>query len=217
MNHLTPCPECGRHVRASEPRCPFCDAERDAAPAPRVLPNGRLSRAATLAFGAMIGAAAAVSCGGDSDDGSGGGDAGESAGGDADDGTETGGGPIGSGGILVTPVYGAPTFGGTLNEPDPGSGGTGNRAENGGTGNRPQNGGTGNRAESGGTSSGGRMTVPRGGTANAGSPATGGQLAAPVYGAPPEPAGGKPASGTGGRDPGSVPMPVYGAPPPSED
>ena len=140
MNHLTPCSECGRHVRAGDARCPFCDAEQGSAP-PRVLPSGRLSRAATLAFGAMLGAAAAVGCGSDSDDDGGGGDAGESAGGDAD-GTETGGGPIASGGSLVTPVYGAPAFGGTLNSPEPGSGGTGNRVENGGTGNRGDSGGT---------------------------------------------------------------------------
>jgi len=213
MNHLVPCPSCGRHVRASEARCPFCEAEQGAAPAPRPVPSGRLSRAATLAFGAMLGAAAATGCGSDGDDDSGGaGDAGESAGGDADDGAQTGGGPVANGGSLPTPVYGAPAFGGTLNEPDPGSGGTGNRAENGGTGNRAESGGTGNR-DTGGANTGGRMTAPRGGTANAGSPSTGGQIFAPVYGAPPEPQGGKPASGTGGRDPGSIPMPLYGAPP----
>ncbi|MDQ2644168.1 MAG: hypothetical protein M3020_10155, partial [Myxococcota bacterium] len=123
----------------------------------------------------------------------------------------------GSGGALVTPVYGAPTFGGTLDGPDPGSGGTGNRAENGGTGNRAENGGTGNRVDTGGTTAtGGRMSVPRGGE-NPGLPSTGGQFAIPVYGAPAEPEGGKPAAGSGGRDPGNVPVPLYGASPPSEE
>jgi len=52
MNHLVPCPECNRHVRVSATECPFCALPLDlaATPEPR-LPSGRLSRAATLAFG----------------------------------------------------------------------------------------------------------------------------------------------------------------------
>src|SRR3954468_22412007 len=61
MNHLVPCPECGRHVRVSEPQCPFCALPLDLAgtPEPR-LPSVRLSRAATLAFGATFASATAL-------------------------------------------------------------------------------------------------------------------------------------------------------------
>jgi hypothetical protein len=53
---LRPCPGCSRHVRASEPACPFCggdlgDAFRSV-PGPRVPAVGRLSRAALFAIGA---------------------------------------------------------------------------------------------------------------------------------------------------------------------
>jgi hypothetical protein len=52
--HLTPCPACGRHLRASEQGCPFCGVSLGAslragrAPVP---PSARLSRAALFAFG----------------------------------------------------------------------------------------------------------------------------------------------------------------------
>jgi len=61
MNQLVPCPECNRHVRVSEVECPFCALPLDlsATPAPR-LPSERLSRAATLAFGATLASAAAL-------------------------------------------------------------------------------------------------------------------------------------------------------------
>src|SRR3954469_15392127 len=55
MNQLVPCPECSRHVRVSEPECPFC-----AQPLEPRLPGVRLSRAATLAFGATLASAAAL-------------------------------------------------------------------------------------------------------------------------------------------------------------
>jgi len=61
MNHLVPCPECSRHVRVSEHECPFCALPLDlsAAPQPR-LPSERLSRAATLAFGATLASVTAL-------------------------------------------------------------------------------------------------------------------------------------------------------------
>ncbi|HEY5374480.1 MAG TPA: hypothetical protein VIK01_12400 [Polyangiaceae bacterium] len=62
MKHLIPCPECNRHVRVSELECPFCALPLDLAntPPPQ-LPRSRLSRAATLAFGATLVSAAAIS------------------------------------------------------------------------------------------------------------------------------------------------------------
>jgi hypothetical protein len=64
MSQLTPCPECQRHVRKTEARCPFCDSALSLAhvPAP-VLPRARMGRAATFAFGAsVVGATALVGC-----------------------------------------------------------------------------------------------------------------------------------------------------------
>ena len=65
MNQLVPCPECSRHVRVSARECPFCALPLDLSgtPEPR-LPSVRLSRAATLAFGATLASATglAVSC-----------------------------------------------------------------------------------------------------------------------------------------------------------
>ena len=64
MNQLTPCPECQRHVRKTEARCPFCDSALSLAHVPSpVLPRRRMSRAATFAFGAsVVGATAIVGC-----------------------------------------------------------------------------------------------------------------------------------------------------------
>ncbi len=61
MSHLVPCPECNRHVRVTEAVCPFCALPLDLAgtPEPR-LPRTRLSRAATLAFGATLASASAL-------------------------------------------------------------------------------------------------------------------------------------------------------------
>jgi hypothetical protein len=70
MKHLVPCPECSRHVRISELQCPFCALPLDLAntPPPQ-LPRGRLSRAATFAFGATFVSATAISaCGGDAEE-----------------------------------------------------------------------------------------------------------------------------------------------------
>jgi len=67
MSQLTPCPECQRHVRKTEARCPFCDSALSLAHVPPpVLPRQRLSRAATFAFGAsVVSATALAACGGD--------------------------------------------------------------------------------------------------------------------------------------------------------
>ncbi len=58
--HLVACPSCSRHLRVSEPLCPFCgrgvDADVRARPAPRP-PAMRLSRAALFALGAATGTA----------------------------------------------------------------------------------------------------------------------------------------------------------------
>jgi hypothetical protein len=64
MSQLTPCPECQRHVRKTEARCPFCDSALSLAHVPSpVLPHRRMSRAATFAFGAgVVGATAIVGC-----------------------------------------------------------------------------------------------------------------------------------------------------------
>ena len=74
MAHLRPCGACSRHVRADETRCPFCEAELDAAPPPLATPAGRLGRAALMAVGVTVGvtvAAATVTtvtgCGGKPD------------------------------------------------------------------------------------------------------------------------------------------------------
>jgi hypothetical protein len=61
MSQLTPCPECQRHVRKNEARCPFCGTALSLAhlPAP-ALPRKRLGRAATFAFGATVAGATAI-------------------------------------------------------------------------------------------------------------------------------------------------------------
>jgi len=72
---LRACPGCSRHVRVSEPACPFCCRKLDdafrLAPSPRGPAVGRLSRAALFALGAG-GIAAGSACGGMSEQGYGG-------------------------------------------------------------------------------------------------------------------------------------------------
>jgi hypothetical protein len=91
MAPLRPCPGCSRHVRVSEPACPFCAGELDDAfrsiPSARALSVRRLSRAALFALGAS-GLAATTACG----SGTGG------------SGTEIGG----EGGVTMFAPYGAP-------------------------------------------------------------------------------------------------------------
>ncbi len=63
-DRLTPCSACGRHVRVSDVRCPFCGSE-GARPAPRaVRVKGRPGRAALYAIGIGTAALGAAACGG---------------------------------------------------------------------------------------------------------------------------------------------------------
>lgn len=64
MAHLRPCIECHRHVRGSETRCPFCDAELSVVGSAGVKPGAPLTRAAIL-FGAAATVAACVTGGPD--------------------------------------------------------------------------------------------------------------------------------------------------------
>jgi hypothetical protein len=65
MPHLSPCPQCSRHVRADEARCPFCDRAIEALDRAPAAPSTRLGRAALMAFGtAVVAATAVASCGG---------------------------------------------------------------------------------------------------------------------------------------------------------
>ena len=124
MNHLLPCPECNRHVRVTETRCPYCALPLDlsAAPEPQ-LPRTRLSRAATFAFGATLASARALAaCSGDSDDGKGGGTAG------AGGGQTAGSAGVSAAGASAMPVYGAPAAGTPGTDP----GGSGNGKAGGG-------------------------------------------------------------------------------------
>lgn len=61
---LVPCPSCGRHVRAAESACPFCDAALPSGLAARAIPGARerLSRAKLAVFGATASMALAA-CG----------------------------------------------------------------------------------------------------------------------------------------------------------
>ncbi len=55
--NLAACPSCARHVRSSEPACPFCHAPLDDAfrvAPPRLAPGVRLTRAALFALGAGV-------------------------------------------------------------------------------------------------------------------------------------------------------------------
>ncbi|HEY2512996.1 MAG TPA: hypothetical protein VGI39_19145 [Polyangiaceae bacterium] len=98
--HLLACPNCSRHVRATELACPFCDAALSdafrATPAP-VPPAVRLARAALVALGAGA-VVATAACGGATSVG-------------GPNSTEDGGGdsassPPDEGGVVA--VYGAP-------------------------------------------------------------------------------------------------------------
>jgi hypothetical protein len=115
MSELTPCPECQRHVRTTESRCPFCDSALSLSQVARpVLPRSRLGRAATFAFGATLASATALlGCGGESESkkergGSAGG--GSAGGGSAGSGSAGGGSAAGSSNAGNDP--GAPSFGG---------------------------------------------------------------------------------------------------------
>jgi hypothetical protein len=65
-SRLVACPACARHVRVSEPSCPFCKAELPSAlrAVTPSLPAERLSRAALYALRAGALSVTAVACGG---------------------------------------------------------------------------------------------------------------------------------------------------------
>jgi hypothetical protein len=111
MSELTPCPECQRHVRTTESRCPFCDSALSLSHiAMPVLPRSRLGRAATFAFGATLASAALVGCGGESESKKQSGGSGSAAGGNATGGSSTAG--TASGGSAGNDTGGASSFGG---------------------------------------------------------------------------------------------------------
>ena len=59
---LHPCPSCARHVRTSEPTCPFCASALSLAGVPpRAVPTQRLGRAATWAFATLVASGGACS------------------------------------------------------------------------------------------------------------------------------------------------------------
>jgi hypothetical protein len=135
MSHLIPCPECNRHVRQTEPNCPFCAAKLALANTPPPpMPATFIGRAALFTFSATLAGATALSaCSGDSessgDDGGGGmsgTSSGSTNGGSPNGGSPNGGNPNGgnpnggtvTGGMAgfngsIGGAYGAPpTFGG---------------------------------------------------------------------------------------------------------
>ncbi len=59
---LVPCDGCGRHVRSTEPSCPFCRSALTPTDVAPIRVDARLSRAALFAFGATV---AVVGCGDD--------------------------------------------------------------------------------------------------------------------------------------------------------
>jgi len=62
MTELRPCTECNRHVRADHDVCPFC-AANIAPHVRRVMPSGRLTRAAVFASALAGAGAGAAGCG----------------------------------------------------------------------------------------------------------------------------------------------------------
>ena len=156
MSELTPCPECQRHVRKTETRCPFCDTALSLAHLPpHALPRTRLGRAATFAFGAgVVGATALVSCGGESTDGNAtGGNSGTSNSGGSFGGSAVYGAPpsgASSGGNAPVAggqaVYGAPAAGSGNQD----SGGAPGQAGAGGDGGMPSRGDGGDGGDGGG-------------------------------------------------------------------
>lgn len=194
---LLPCPQCQRHIRITEVRCPFCSgglgvgwaepglARRSELRDGQARPSGRLSRAALVAAGTL--ALAPAACGGEASD-----DA-PAAGGKGAGGTENvGGTDTAAGGDSVGPVYGAPADGGSESNASggfPSSGGNVYGA--------PPTGGAGSNAAGGNTAAGG-----------ADGTGAGGDNVGPVYGLPAD--GGATSNGSGG-DQNS--LPVYGGPP----
>src|SRR5690242_7577905 len=127
MTTLITCTGCNRHIRRSEPTCPFCaePVSVEAASAPeRLLPTTRLGRAAIFAFATSVSATAcgsefiaadsksgSASSGGDTSMAGGdnqGGDNGAGGSHSGKGGSTSKGGSTGSGGAMPVPLYGGP-------------------------------------------------------------------------------------------------------------
>lgn len=99
---LIPCPNCARHVLASETNCPFCSTVLPTDLASHAIPAAgrRLNRAAAFVFGASL---AVTGCSSEVDTG-GSGDSSSSGGSETDAGVDSG--PDDDGGVM--PLYGDP-------------------------------------------------------------------------------------------------------------
>ena len=97
---LVPCPDCARHVLASETTCPFCATALPTDLGDRAVPGApsRLNRAAAFVFGASL---AVAGCSSEVNTGGSGG-----GGGAGGSGQETDAGPDDDGGVM--PLYGDP-------------------------------------------------------------------------------------------------------------
>lgn len=112
MSSLLPCPQCDRHVLATEKACPFCGVSLRLVATPgAAAPSSRLGRAARFAFGAAVAGTLVLTGCGDDDGGTdsgtvsdGGG--GSDGGGDVDAGGDTDGGAGDDGGMMA--LYGGP-------------------------------------------------------------------------------------------------------------
>jgi hypothetical protein len=108
---LVPCRACDRHVRSTEPACPFCGAAIENVVVARARPRANTSRAAILAFSSSV----LLACGGEgggetaTDDHASAGDEREGSRPDPTDGPRTGPQPRprDEGGVVA--LYGAPS------------------------------------------------------------------------------------------------------------
>lgn len=151
MSELTPCPECQRHVRKTETRCPFCGEAVSLAHVPSpALPRRRLGRAATFAFGAsVVGATTLGAC------------VLEDPGNDVPVyGAPPSAGAGGIAGESSSPVYGSPPSGGTSAGNDPGGNGGAPAGIGGaGEGGAPPSAGAGGEGSGGDAGNGGNLAV----------------------------------------------------------
>ncbi|HVW26688.1 MAG TPA: hypothetical protein VHC69_15075 [Polyangiaceae bacterium] len=170
MSSLVSCAACRRHIRRSEATCPFCGvgvtSEVAGAPEP-MMPPGRLSRAALMAFAAAAVGTTACSSAPAPMYG-----LAETGGFTNENGGTGSGGAANSGGASAVALYGAPAAGfanagGAVN-----AGGTAGTAGT-NAGGKTASGGTTNEADAG-----------DGGPASGGVSGAGGATFAPLYGAP---------------------------------
>lgn len=122
MTDLRPCDECGRHVFASEPKCPFCASPLPAQPAkPPSLLQAGLSRAQRYAMAAAVASTAATGCSKYHEEPQRGEAGTQSAGGSAASagtaGDAAAGGRSGRGGTAGDPFIPQPMYGGGIPQP----------------------------------------------------------------------------------------------------